>query len=111
MLRKVKYISSTTVLFKTKNIWQRISDCLNVEIDEYNFVFGIPQNAKLNNIISQIAFSMHKYWLIRKNENKVYVCQDLRYLIKHDLLYKSKILIAAKFAEIGKIYENISQQI
>ncbi len=96
---------------ETKNIWQKISEYLNVEIDEYNIMFGFPKDAKLNNIISQIAFSIHKYWLIRKNENKVYVCQDLKYLIKHDLMYKSKILIAAKYIEIGKLYENMSLQI
>ncbi len=97
---------------QTKAIWEKIKEKLGLEIlDTYTIIFGMQKKPLLNNLISQISYSIHKYWVIRKNENKQYSKQDLENIIKQDLLYKHRLFTVANYAQVATIYEQTASWI
>ena len=81
---------------------------MNIELGPYIIFFGFPDKGDLNNVISQIAYTIHKYWIILKNENKNYVKQVLKNMIKSDLTYKAKIFQMIKENSICELYHNLA---
>ncbi len=89
-----------------QNIWNKISQYLNVRITAEKIIFGTNLNWILNNLLSQIAYSIHKYWIIRNEEN-VNSCEvDLEVVVKNDLKYKASIFKFIKNMQLYKEYNN-----
>ena len=89
---------------QTQIIWNTLSNKLNIQFNQYKIIFGMKGNAVANNLISQIAYSIHKYWLIRKNDGKPYNVNELKKLIKQDLMYKEQFFNIVNLQNIGRIY-------
>ncbi len=90
------------------DIWNELSTIIQSNISESEIVFGIKDNRPLNNLISQIAYSIHKCWIIRTNEKIKYNEFQVRSVIKSDLLYKSKVFHLLKENQLKDIFQNVS---
>ncbi len=90
-------------------IWQCVSDKINRNITLPDIAFGIRGDRDLNNLISQIAYSIHKYWIIHTNDHQIASKKDLKYLLFHDLMFKSKVLTTLKEDEMSNLFLSCSR--
>lgn len=93
---------------KTLEIWKEIDILIDENINAGKIIFGMDK-ATVNNLISQISYSIHKYWLIRKSENNKYDQEQLKQLIKQDLHSKIQLFSKLKYLDLSELYNNIVQ--
>ena len=89
------------------NIWTTLSDMTDLAIDLKSIAFGV-NNRPLNNLISQISYSIHKYWIICVNEKKQASRNSLRELVKYDLLFKSKVMMYIGEGDISTLFQEFT---
>ena len=89
---------------QTQDIWNTLGNKLNIHLDQYTIIFGLKNNEPVNNLITQVSYSIHKYWLIRKNEDKPYNLTELKKVIKQDLIYKKHFFSIVNLHDIEKVY-------
>ncbi len=88
------------------DIWRCLSEKTQRNLTIVDIALGIPQERNLNNLISQIAFSIHKYWIIHTNDHVIASKRNLKYLIFHDLMFKSKVMKAIEEKELSDLMFN-----
>ena len=89
------------------DIWTTLSDMTDLAIDLKSIAFGV-NNRPLNNLISQISYSIHKYWIICVNEKKQASRNSLRELVKYDLLFKSKVMMYIGEGDISTLFQEFT---
>lgn len=80
-----------------KQLWMKVQTCLDVDINICKVVLGEQNNDALNTLLSQIAFSIFKTWVIAENDNNLRTGNSITRLVKNDLSYK--ILVWEKLKE------------
>ena len=93
------------------DIWRCLNDKVNKNITLYEIAFGLIGERNLNNLISQIAYSIHKYWIIHTNDHMIASKKDLKYLLFHDLMFKSKVLKTVKEDDLSNLFLSCTQWI
>ena len=73
-----------------------------------NVIFGLNDKQIPNNLISQISYSIHKYWIVCNEENTLPTEKRLMTLVAKDLEYQSKIMYIIKETSIANIYLNVA---
>lgn len=91
-----------------RNIWKHISKTIGITITASHIVFGSSQSNVINNLISQIAYSIHKYWVIVTNNRSIVSEQELLRLVKSDLLFKSRLMTQVGETAIADLYEKVA---
>ena len=92
-------------------LWIKVSNIIKKQILPSHIIFGIKNNRPLNNLISQIAFSIHKYWIIRTKDKIDPDGNTLLHLVSSDLKHKSYIMLHIKENEISQIFNKTSYEI
>ena len=90
-------------------VWLTTSHIVEQQIDLRNIVFGVKNNRSLNNLISKVAYSIHKYWVICTNEKKQKTRQNLELVVKSDLRFKSTVMNHLGEIEISTLFQKLSQ--
>ena len=93
------------------DIWKSLNDKVNKNITLNQIAFGLIGERNLNNLISQISYSIHKYWIIHTNDHLIASKKDLKYLLFHDLMFKSKVLKTLKEDELSDLFLSCSHWI
>ena len=90
------------------NIWDTVSNNIGLHIQPTHIIFGDKIDRINNHLLSQIAYSIHKYWLICTSEKITPNISHLKTIITNDLNHKSLIMdlineleIAQRFKEAG----------
>ena len=92
-------------------IWAKLSRIVNIPVLKKHILFGFRNSRSLNNLISQIAFSIHKYWIIRTNDKSNPDGKTLLQSVCNDLKYKSCIMQYINEADISQIYHKTSNDL
>ena len=92
-----------------KHIWITVSHNIGKNITVHDILFGTNVKRPINNLISQICFSLHKYWVIKTQEKFQSNPKELLDTVINDLKYKSCIMHEIKEPVIGEIYSNASK--
>ena len=91
-----------------QDIWESVSRYLKRNITLHIIVFGIKGDKTLNNLLSQISYSIHKYWIARINNMSIFNHEHLLRTINRDLVYKSHIMRILNEHQIADAYKNVS---
>ena len=94
-----------------KRIWQTLSNRIHHEIRSTDIVFGTEQNSVINNLITQVCYSIHKYWIVRTNEKKIASEMELLKKVAYDLKFKSEVMCLLGHHEIATIFNNAADWI
>ncbi len=89
-----------------KNIWSRVGNYIGTKITPEKILFGTNLTCTDNNLISHIAYSIHKYWLIRNDEKANSCEEDLSIQIKNDLKFKSQLFRQLNLRRLTNKFNN-----
>ncbi len=86
-------------------LWQVISNVIGKRISLDDIAFGIDLKRETNNLISQICYTIHKYWIIRVNEQNMISGRHLIELVNSDLRFKYNVMRYLKEDGIAQQYK------
>lgn len=89
--------------------WTKISTILSTRLSLKDIVFGIEGQKAINNLISQVSYSIHKYWIRIQNTKDQPMGKNLTRMVSHDLHFKHYILDVLKEREISALYQRVSE--
>ncbi len=109
-----EYDTQCHIIFEcsiVRNIWHKISNNIGKRVTLNDITFGITLDRETNNLVSQICYTIHKYWIMRINENIIASEKQLTEIIVNDLRFKSSVMSYLKENKIASMYKTASDWI